>query len=428
MELTRIPPYGARRSDDRRSNVPVGRGTDRRARLRAACGASLLALALFSPARAAVLTPGFDLGSRMDQSRAPLGARRDTLLALFSPSLGIRSGSDHTRLSLLGGSVFGYHPTPSIAGSASGDLSYDRISDRADGAFTSAWSERDSLMLAGRYLRSHDPLELGDWSSLVTSDVKQWGGQARAAAWHAEGGYQIDDWSYSAGLQPARMISWDAFALPFRGATDALLLGWREHSLNVGDVSRVRADMALAGYRRTLRPWAVLQLEAGGGRIRYSDGVVQDRPVFGVVLNNPEAQVGGLRPELHVWQDFATNVVVQVVRALGAGQVSLGWQSVGDFEGGIFRDPTYVRRAVAALRDTLGGATVAELEVSYGRTSPLHFAGQRVDIGRVTGALERRVRPWLSLRGASAYLDQSGAGVSALRRIRVELSLGAHAP
>jgi hypothetical protein len=373
-----------------------------------------------------------DLGMRLDRNYPPTGQPRDTVFGTLLPQLGLDGGTRTTRLQMTGSSLFGYWFGPSLQGTEQRFLSLDRVSDRASLRAGSAWSLSDSLSVGGHYLRSHDPFELGAWSALTVADVREWNAWGRGSLWRLEGAYRIDDWSYqAAGEEDARAIAWSASVLPVRRRYDAWLVGWRERRLGLRSVASVVSHAAVLGYRRMLAQSLWVNCEAGVGDVRYSDGIHQTGMTAGLTLGGADASPEGLMPRLHIWQDVATNVTIEVAHRLGDGRVSLRWESLADVQGGIYRDPTFIRQLVIGARDTLARSMVLEFEGSYGHTRPFHFVGPETEIVRASGWLVRRVRPWLIGHGGCSFLRQGGVGTPSepvLRRVRLEVALAAYSP
>ena len=393
--------------------------------------AAVCALAC-SSALAGAWSPALDFGLRVDQDRKATVARRDTLLGFLAPRLGLDSGTSTSRLQASVDGLFGYSLQPALPGSAPRTRSFDLLSDHASLRAGTAWSNSDSLYLGGQHLRSHDPIDLGAWSALTTSDVRAWDAWGRGSLRRLEGAYRIDDWSYpAAGERDARATSWSASVLPVRHRDEAWLVGWRERQLGLGGAASVVSRVAVVGYRRRLSPLLWLALEAGAADVRYGDGTRERGPAAGVTLNGADAEPRILTPRVHIRQDVATNVTADVGHRVGNGRVTLRWESLADVQGGIYRDPTFVRELVVGVQDTVARATLVVLETSYGRTRPLHIVAPQVEVVRASGWLARRIRPWLTSRVGCLFLRQAGFGSSSipvLRRIRWEVAFAAHAP
>jgi hypothetical protein len=377
------------------------------------------------------LTPAFDFGLRVDQDRPPAGAIRDTVLGFLSPRLGLASGTSRYRLQASAGGLFGYAPQPALPDGELRARTFDLMSDHASLRAATAWSSFDSLSLGGRYLRSHDPVDLGAWSAPTLDDVVAWEAWGRGSTRQLEGAYRIRDWLYPAeGEKHARAIIWSASVLPVRHRDDAWLVGWRERRLGLEGVASVISQAAVVGYRRRVSPSLWLALEAGGADVRYGGGTRERRPTAGVELSDADAEPGILTPRVHIWQDVAVNVTAEAGHRLGNGRVSMRWTSLADVQGEFDRDPTFLREVVVVAQDTVARATLVALEASYGRTRPFRVVAPQVEVVRVSGWLARRIRPWLTSRAGCSFLQQSGvgsSGIRVLRRIRWEVACAAHA-
>jgi len=388
----------------------------------------------YSSALAGALSPALDFGLRVDQDRGGTVARRDTVLGFLAPRLGLDSGTSISRLQASVGGLLGYSREPGLSGSSPRARSFDLISDHVSLRAGTAWSKSDSLYVGGQHLRSHDPIDLGLGAlpALIFRDVREWDAWGRGSLWRLEGAYRIYDTSYpAAGVRDARATSWSASVLPVRHRDDAWLVGWRERRLGLGGTASVVSRAAVVGYRRRLSPLLWLALEAGGGDVRYGDGMRDRGPVAGVALDGVDADPGVLTPRVHIWQDVATNVTAEVGHRLGNGRVSLRLKSLADVKGEIYSDPTFLRELSVGVQDTVARATLVALEASYGRTRLLHIVAPQVEVLRASGWVARRIRPWLMSRAGCSYLRQAGVGsssISVFRRIRWEVAFAVHAP
>lgn len=399
-----------------------------------AIGILLAALAVLGVRNslAATWSPALVIGSRFDQDRGQQQTPRGTLIGILEPQLGLDAGAGPTRLQVYARSLIGLQPEGTLLDAARRTSSYDRISEHAGLRVGRTWSETGGFSFGGHYVRTHDPLESGDWSALAVSDLMQWNGWARGSLWRAEGEYRIDGWSYSTpGLSDARAPSWSASILPIRHRQDAWLVSWRERDLQLESSTSIRSRMATLGYRRLLSPLVRSQIEIGAAETDYLDGTHERAPAVSIVLSAAREDFPAFTPSIHIWRDFATNVTAEAARGLGAGRLSLRWESVTDVEGGIFREPTHVHRLIFGAQDTVARATVFQLEASYGWIQPFHALGPQTQIIQASQWITRRMRPWLLGRSGISYQYQAGSGnesVPLIRRVQWDVALTAHAP
>jgi hypothetical protein len=293
-------------------------------------------------------------------------------------------------------------------------------------------AEGESLLLGGRYGRTRDPFDQDERPAVASADSRRWDAWIRGNRGPVEGAYRIQGWGNEApGPSDAIALSWSASLVPFRSPVNAWLLGWRQRQLQTGSTRVFGSHMAVAGLRRRFSPLLSGQIEVGTSDVSLPGGERRVGPAVVIELEGPEAQQGATSSVLRLQRDFATSVIAEVGHAWGDGRLAARWESVVDVEDGFYREPNFSRRVVVGAQDTLGRATVLEVETSYTRTWSLIFGGREARITRASTWLVRRLRPWLTGRAGGSYLRQVSVGpesVPAFRRLRLDAGLTVHIP
>lgn len=396
---------------------------------RLACGLAIAGLAQLAEGVSvadALWSTGVSFGSRYDDHRAPFAPPQDLAVSTVAPQFGFDGASEGSFLRCFARRQYEWYPNHP---QATQSLATAPTSDHGTLRAARMWSGVGSLSLDGRYDRSHDLMELGDWALLAGNPgAAHWMASARGGLGRLEGDIRTEGSSYDAsGLESAQSLGWSATALPVVGRSTAWLVGWRQRQLALASSWVMRSHLAVTGLRQRLLPALSGQVEAGGYDVDFGDGPRQRGPAFAVALQAARDNDGGISTELRLQRDFMTSVTGSMSRAVGDGRVTIGGESVLDVEGGVYRGPNFTRRLAIGVQDTmLSRSTVLGLEMSYARTRPLHIGEGEVDIFRASGWAVRRLRPWLTGRGGYSYLRQPGFGhrdASDFRRVRLEAAM-----
>ena len=383
------------------------------------CGLAIAGLCAVASGAAAsgAWAPGLAVGARFDDHRTAAGPPAEFVTTTVTPQLGFTGGPGDWMVQALARRRFefqgsAYRP-PSRAGMPAADLATLQLGR--------AWSELSQVMVESRYERSRDLLDVDDRTVFVAGDARRWSGSAQASLARTEGEYHTDGWSYATpGVEDARASSWSARFLPVQHREDAWFVGWNQRELELGGSMAVRSRMASVGVRRRLSPLLTGELEVGPADLEYGDGARQRGPALIVGLHGPAAGDPTLATQWRLERNLATAVSAEINRRVGDGRAWARGESLVDVEGVVYRMPTLTRRLILGAQDTLARSFVLGFEASCTRTAPLHYAGAEISSVRASGWMERRLRPWLTGRGACSYLGQTGIGekgAPAFRRV-----------
>ena len=312
-----------------------------------------------------------------------------------------------------------------------GSLSPRPSADVAKFGFTSQPSAFTNLTASGRYGRSRDLLsaEPGDVVSPGVTEAAAV--SALFQLWHGEAAFDLRSKSRAA---PGAVDGWSQATrltfLPLRTPTTGWLVsgGYQSWSLDQSEVLRV--TRLTTGYRRLHTRWFSTEAEIGAAEIRESQAGGTDSRLAWSAAASGFARGLGLPFEsrIRVTGDVTTTGTVELSRSLSGVSVALRGERALVAEGGDFSGPALMDFGSVAVSDTLPGGWMGALEASYGRTRLRSGPGPRIETGRGSIMVGRRIQTWLSTQTAYSYLSQdktlAGQGERS-HRGRLEIALTA---
>jgi hypothetical protein len=292
-----------------------------------------------------------------------------------------------------------------------------------------SWSPRSVTWADGFYARTHDALGIDQWNVALQSDVAEWGGNVAANLGHIEGDFHTRGWSYEVpGLQDAVGRNWTVRVLPVLQPQSAWFMAWHRREILLGSEALVSSQVAAAGLRRNLSPGLLAEAEAGVSMVTLGGGTRQPGPEAALELRGAMLGPNTLTARLQVERAFPATLTVRASRGMGNGQVWLAVESLVDAQGGLYRYPTFSRRASIGIQDTVARANLVGIDASVGGLRPYYIDQPGTNDFRTSVWLARRMRPWLTGRAGCSYLSQTGEGTSAapaFHRFRVDAALTA---
>jgi len=285
------------------------------------------------------------------------------------------------------------------------------LSDRLTGRTLYQASERESLALNLQYADVLDPFEFED-GLLQQRDSRRATGHARLALEHFEAGYSGRGWWYDdPTLRDGVAQSLGARFVPLRTRTTSLSIGHRRQMLEL-DSRGLDVDVTTIGARRQHARWLSSEIELGRSETRYDDGQATDVGpafAFGVQMERG-MRSNPIEMQLRLGHDATTTVSASLERRSETGHVRASVERLLDVEGGLYRNPSVVRRAALEWTLTNLDARTLTLRGVYGRVRPFHGTGTTANVLRLTAALETPLSARLGLRTSYDFWKQNVPG------------------
>jgi len=380
----------------------------------------------YGRATAGPLTLGLEAGYSYFQHAATPFSAQEFQSRSLEPLIRFDGDTGRSRVLLEARRRFDLYSGPAL-GEALGGSSH--TADHASLSLRHSWSRRSLTWADGYFLRTRDALDVDRWIPAYQPEVTEWGTNVAANFGHLEGDFHARGWSYAMpGLQDALGRNWSVRVLPVLQPQGAWFTAWHRREIVLGSETLVSSQVAAAGLRRNLSPGLSAEAEAGVSMLTVAGGARQPGPEAALELRGAARGPNTLSARLQVERGFPATVTMRASRGMGNGQVWLAVESLVDAEGGVYRYPTFSRRASAGVQDTLGGANLIGIDASVGGLRPYYFDQPGTDEFRTSLWVARRMRPWLTGRVGCSYLQQTGEGTSAalaFHRFRVDAAVTA---
>lgn len=373
-------------------------------------------------------TPVLTVGSYFEDRRTPVDvpfrSRRVTLI----PEVGYLAGDEGTLVRFYARRRFTVDPRDPLHADA---FSSGNTTDHAALSGRRTWSDLHGASIAAGLSRSPDLIDDPGRLVGVPGAQTRWYAGGRVSRWRLEGGYRAEAWRgyLDVNRHNGLRLTWDASFLPIHRRDTALLFGWRQMQIQLGPYTGVRSRMVVAGYRRALSPLLSGLIEVGASDVELGDGSRWRGPAVVLGARGPRFDEGYASGTVTLQPGLPASAQARVNRPFRGGRVDLRWESALTGEAAIGFQPNLTRQFVLGGEDTLSVANVLGGEVGYGWARPLRSPGPTWTVLRLTGWLERRMRPWLSARAGASFLDfrTTEAGrPSPVRRLRIEAQVAVH--
>lgn len=285
------------------------------------------------------------------------------------------------------------------------------IADRLAAVSLYQPSERETLFLDYRYDKALDPIEF-ETGLIQRRDSRRAHGQARLALDRVEAQFAARGWWYEEPeLQDGVARTWGVRLLPLRTRSSSLSIAHRQQQLDLG-MRSLTVDVTTVGARRQHARWLHSDVEIGRSETRFEDGSPSEigpAVALGIWMQRGQRS-DPIEGRIRIAHDVTTTLTASLERQWEAGHVRASVERLLDVEGGLYRNPAVVRRAVAEWQTTTLEGRTLTLRGTYGRVRPLRGAGTTANVLRATATMEFPLQRWLGLRTSYDFWRQDVPG------------------
>jgi len=355
-----------------------------------------------SVAQAARLWPELKAETRFDDNVLRRSEKLQDVIGALTPRLRVTGDEPTWAWELSGQRTFGAYGR---------DLDPIILGDRLSAHSLYQPSENESLLVDYSYVDALDPFEF-DGGLLQRRNSERAKGQARLALHRLEAQVAGRGWWYQEpGFEDGRARSWGIRTFPMRTRISSLSLGHHQQRLDIGDRG-LRVDVTTIGARRQHARWLRSEIEVGRSETRFVDGSPSEVNAAGAIA--VWMQRGHRADPVEVYvrlaRDVTTTVSASVERSWEAGHVKAMVERLLDVEGGLYRNPTAVRRVVMEWQSSTRDARIFTLRGTYGRVRPFRGSGTNANVFRISARFEVPMRPWLTFKSSYDFWRQEYPG------------------